>query len=360
MRPLVLRIVLLVFVVLMPLHVQSPAEEPASGTDYDRPGPHAIKTLEFPDLKDSNRDERSVPLKVHFPVDGEAYRLVVMSHGGAGTWDANIYQAQHLASHGYVVVCTEHVYSNNVRVKYYMSHAGGRMRFYDALHRITTDPKAVLERPRDVSFAIDQAVAWNREHADLAGKIDTKRVAVMGHSFGAYTTFVVCGARPILDYLRPAVAPGKGLAGDLSDPRVTFGLAMSPQSPGTTFFGSDSYKTIDRPLMCLTGSRDVQKGFDGGLMPPHTRWQVLRLIPPGNKYFLWLENADQLCFSDNPKSYLLPSRARSDAQRISRAVMVLSWDLFLKGKQEARKKLNKDYINSLCGNVVTAVRWHEK
>lgn len=114
-----------------------------------------------------------------------------------------------------------------------MSRAGGRLKFRAALHKITKDPKAVLERPKDVSFAIDQAVCWNTEHKQMAGMINTDKIGVMGHSFGTYTVLAACGAQPILDYLEPKIHPGKGLAGDLSDSRIIFGFAMSPQSPGT-------------------------------------------------------------------------------------------------------------------------------
>ena len=360
MKRLMFVLVFAFFIALMVFHNEAFPRESATVIAYEKKGTYTVRTLEFRYVHDARRNGRNVPLKVHYPAEGNDFPLVIMSHGGAGTWDAHIYQAKHLASHGYVVICTEHVYSNNIRVKYYMRRAGGGMRFRDALHRITTDPKAVLERPRDVSFAIDQAILWNSKHKVLADKINTKRIAVMGHSFGAYTTLVVCGARPILDYLEPKVQSGTGLAEDLSDSRVTFGFAMSPQSPGTTYFGNDSYRTINRPLVCLTGSKDTQKGFDGGMMLPHTRWEVLQLLPAGQKYFLWLENADHLCFSDNPKAFLLPSKARADAQRISKALMVIFCDYFLKGKQEAQEKINEEYVNTLCGNVVTKVKWFEK
>ncbi len=335
-------------------------EEALEQNAYDESGAYKIKSLEFSGLKDANRKNRRVPLKVLFPAEEGNFPLVVISHGGGGTWDSYIYQARYIASHGYVVICIEHVYSNNIRVKYYMSKEGGRMKFGEALHRITKDPKAVLERPKDVGFAIDQAISWNKSHKELAGKINTGKIAVMGHSFGAYTTLVVCGARPILDYLEPKVGPGKGLAEDLSDPRVTFGFAMSPQSPGTTFFSEDSYKTVKRPLVCMSGSKDVQKGFDGKLMLPYRRLEVLKLLPAGGKFFLWLRNADHFSFADNPKAYLFPSLARADVQRISKAMMVLFCDYFLKGKKEVADKLNREYVNSLSGQVVTKVEWYQK
>ena len=336
------------------------SEDSGDHIDYEKSGMHKVKILKFPKLKDSDRNKRRVPLKVLFPGEKGSYPLVIISHGGGGNWDANIYQAHHLASHGYVVICTEHITSNNDRIAYYMSRAGGRMSLWDALHRITKDPEAVLERPKDVSFAIDQAVLWNKDHKSLRERIYAEKAAVMGHSYGAYTTLVVCGAQPILDYLEPSVAPGKGLAGDLSDPRITFGFAMSPQSPGGTFFNRDSYKTINRPLVCLSGSRDIQKSYDGRTMLSLTRLQVFKLLPQGDKYFFWLKNADHLCFSDYPKAHLFPSKARMDAQRISKALMVLFCDHFLKGKRNALKELNDDYLKSLCGSVITHINWYKK
>ncbi len=335
------------------------SDEPDALPAYDMPGSFSVATVIFYDLVDADRENRRVPIKVHFPSDSGRFPLVVISHGGGGTWDSHLYQARHLASHGYVVACLEHVYSNAERMKYYMN-AGGGMTMWDALRRIMKDPRAVLERPKDVRFAIDQMLRWNAAHEQLEGKIDSGRIAVMGHSFGAYTTLVVCGAQPVLDYLDPVVPPGSGLAGDLSDPRVSFGLAMSPQSPGTVYFGTNSYRTINRPLVCLSGSEDTQWDYKGAPMPPATRWQVLELLPPGEKYFVWLDRADHFSFSDGPGASLFPSASRPDVQRISKALMVLFCDYFLKGKREARAYMNGEYVNTLLGDVVTGVQWKEK
>jgi predicted dienelactone hydrolase len=333
------------------------AEQPP----YHEKGSFQFKTLEFRELRDITRKNRQVPIKVYYPEKPGAYPLIIISHGAIGTWDSHIYQAEHLASHGYVVFCVEHVRSNNIMGKYYMSRRGGRLKILEALQKMTTDPQAVLERPRDITFAIDQAIKWNRNQNKLAGKIKTDKIAVMGHSFGAYTTLVVCGAQPILDYLEPRVAPGTGLAGDLSDPRVTFGLAMSPQTPGTTFFGKESYTTINRPLVCITGSKDTQKSHDGKKMPANVRWEVLKMLPKGGgHYFFWLTNANHLSFADSPFLQRLPSRAKRDVPRITRALMVLFSDYFLKDDRNAMGNLTKGYIDSLCGSVVSKISWFTK
>lgn len=340
---------------------------PVGADSPDRPrageaGPFRLETIEFPDLRDVQRGRRRVPMKVHFPREAGRYPLAIFSHGGAGNWDAHLYQARHLASHGYVSLCLEHVYSNNVRVKMLAFGAKGTLkeRFNEALLGITKDPKAVLERPKDASFAIDKAIEWDRMHPELRGKIDTKKIAVIGHSYGAHTVLAVCGARPILKYLEPAVGPGKGLAGNLSDPRVTIGIAMSPQGPGTSRFGRESYKTINRPLLCFSGSKDLQFGHDGRQQPAEKRLEGFRLFPAGEKYMLWLEKADHFAFADNPKAHLFPSSARRDAQRICKVMALAFCDAYLKGSDKARKQLTEAHADALCGEVVDDVKWYEK
>ncbi|MCA8922160.1 MAG: hypothetical protein KDD82_10155, partial [Planctomycetes bacterium] len=306
--------------------------------------------------------QRDVPLQVVYPVRAGRYPLVVASHGAGGNRSSFSYQAADLASHGYVVVSVEHVFSNNVRLKRLFREGSGwpRERTRSALVAMVSDPRAVLERPRDVSFAIDRATAWTAEHPQLGGRIDVSKVAVMGHSFGAYTTLAAIGARPILDHLRPAVAPGEGLAEDLSDPRVTAGIAFSPQGPGTSRFSKASYATIDRPLLCLSGSMDDQLGHDGETQPAKVRLEILDLMPPGEKLLAWLENADHLAFTDNDQAWMLPSPARDDAQRLSKRLTLAFCDLHLKGDARAKQRLNARYANTLCGEVVTQVTWFER
>jgi len=366
-------VVVLIFIISTCLLINSTAVPQDKGqkdrhkkeAHYYQAGPFKVKVLECRNLKDAARDNRSVPIKVHYPEAEGAFPLVVISHGGGGNWDAHLFQAQHLASYGYVVLCPEHVYSNNIRIKYYMSRRGGRMKYVEGLRRTLTDPQVILGRPKDVSFAIDQAILWNKNHAKLKGKINTKKIAVMGHSYGAYTTLVVCGARPILDYLKPVVKPGKGFAKDLSDTRVTLGLAMSPPAPGGTRFNQNSYKMINCPLVCLSGSKDISQLYrqgknQGQMMPATSRLKMFDLLPAGQKYFLWLENADHLAFADSPKAWILPSKSRPDTQRISKAMMVIFCNHFLKQKKGAVKYLNESYVNSIGGNIVTSVQWFQR
>ncbi len=343
--------VLLVCVLPADLRAEpGPQDSPAAAGQSEATS--VLQTIEFPFLTDAVRENRPVKIKAIFPAEGGPFPLVIFSHGGAGSWDAHLFEAENLARHGYVAFCLEHPTCNIDTVRKYVREDRGpvKQRFTRALNRIVKDPSAVLGRPRDVSFAIDRAEEWNRSHSRLKGKIDLSRIAVAGHSFGAYTTLTVCGARPILDHLDPPM--GTGMAEDLSDPRVTIGIAMSPQGTGTSRFGPGSFSTIRRPLLCFSGSKDEQLGHDGSTQAPETRWEAFELMPDGDKYFVWLENADHLSFADNPKSELLPSPAREDTMRICKAFQLAFCDAYLKDRAEGRSLLTQDHATSLCGRQV--------
>jgi len=157
------------------------------------------------------------------------------------------------------------------------------------------------------------------------------------------------GARPALDWLTPPVAPGKGLGPDLSDPRVDAGVALSPQGPGEPFFLETSYASIKRPLLGITGSRDIQQGA-----PPENRRRFFELLPPGGKIFIWLANADHLAFSDSTGSgrASLPSNSRADAQPLVRAATLLFFEATLRGDKDAEEALSADSLRPLLRGVV--------
>jgi predicted dienelactone hydrolase len=326
------------------------AGRPPEVRDLSASGPWSAQTLEFPEITDTSRARR-VPIKVHLPSGTGPFPVVVVSHGGGGHWDANFAQAHHLATHGYVVLAVEHVGSNTeVMMR--------SLRLQANLRAMTRDTSEVLGRPKDISFALDQAEKWNKTHAQLKGKLDLDHVGVFGHSFGAYTTLVVAGMRPALDWLSPRVAPGQRLGPDLRDPRVDCGVALSPQGPGEPFFIEASYASLRTPLLGISGDRDAQQEAR-----PENRRRAFELWPPGDKYLVWLANADHTAFSDSFGSTahrMLPSNSREDAQPLVRAATLLFFNAYLKGDAEARKSLTVSGLTGYLRGVVDRVEVRSK
>ena len=296
--------------------------------DASAAGPWPVESIEFGALVDATRS-RGVPIKLHAPSGAGPFPVVIVSHGGGGHWDANFAQARHLASHGYMVLALEHVGSNTEVLM-------RSQRPMESLLAMTRDATEVLGRPLDVRFAIDQAIEWNRSHPQLRGRLRIDRFGVMGHSYGAYTTLVVAGMRPALDWLVPA--QGRGMGPDLRDTRVACGVALSPQGPGEPFFTEASYASLQVPMLAMSGSKDAQQGD----APPENRRRAFELWPPGNKFMVWVDGADHLAFSDATGSgrRMLRSPARADVQRPVRAATLMFFESCLRLNDAAGLRLD--------------------
>lgn len=308
--------------------------------------PLSVDVIAFPDLVDAARGRR-VPVKAHVPATGGPFPVIVVSHGAGGDWDTHFGQAHDLASHGYAVLCVEHVGSNRKRLK-----AGGP-RLMNTVEAMTRDSDEVLARPRDVSFALDQATEWNATHDRLKGRLDLARVGAMGHSFGAYTTMAVCGMRPALDWLVPRIGLGNGLGPDLRDARVGCGVALSPQGPGEPFFLAESFAGLQVPLLGITGTRDEQQAG----RPPADRKAAFALWPVGAHLLVWLSNARHGDFTSSSVATggSLQSPTRDDAQPLVRAATRAFLDLHLKADADAARTLTAKGLEPLLRGGIDAV-----
>ncbi len=148
---------------------------------------------------------------------------VVFSHGGCGHPLASVFFTSHLASWGFIVIAT--------------AHPGSMWGDEDCF-----DSAAIhdtwLNRPDDVQFTVDSMIALSMANPSLFGRIDTSKMAMIGHSFGARTTYAVCNRQ---NWVKCAVA----LSGDYDD---IFGAPINCM---------DDIRGIDVPIMLMCGSRDL-------------------------------------------------------------------------------------------------------
>jgi len=182
------------------------------------------------------------------------FPVVLFSHGNGGIRFQSFFFAAHLASHGYVVVTPDH-HGNT-----FLDIAAG-----------IVDPQVAVNRSLDLSFLIDQFLAFNAETGNRFNNgIIPDAIGASGHSFGGFTVFALAG-------------PG-------GDARIR---AIMPQAPAAPF-GDDFYRAISIPVLIVGGSIDTTTEF------PFNQQRPFDLLPAGARVVGLAEiaNAGHFTFSD--------------------------------------------------------------
>jgi predicted dienelactone hydrolase len=198
------------------------------------------------------RDEqrgREVPVRIYVPENVDTPRpLLIYSHGGGGNRNVGAYLATRLASHGFVVIAPQHLGSDTAVLRGdergLRALRGARKR----LQKMIEDPDNLRNRPLDVSFVIDRALAGDLPRGV---KIEQTRIGALGHSFGAYT--VMAGAGMLIDL-------PEDQDHSFRDPRIRCVIAMSPQGVGQMGIDGNAWAEIAVPVMGITGTRDTGAG----------------------------------------------------------------------------------------------------
>jgi predicted dienelactone hydrolase len=202
------------------------------------PGPYAVDLVEHvwvdeSRTTDSNGDfpgaqNRTFEVALWSPVDAPGtHPLVVYSHGFMSTRHGGTHLAEHLASHGYVVLSAN----------YPLTHFGA-----------PGGPNAddVVHQPADVSFLIDRALALAPQERSFEGDIDHARIGVIGLSLGGLTSTLVA--------YHPRIR----------DRRISAAISIAGPS---VFFADRFFEFADVPFLMIGGTHDAMIRFDQNAAP---------------------------------------------------------------------------------------------
>lgn len=153
--------------------------------------------------------------------------------------------------------------------------------------KAAANAEQLIERTQDVSEVITRINQRGMVKACDLGRIDTRRIGVAGHSFGAATVQALAGQ------MFPSP---RGLT-SLADPRIVAAIAISPAVPRGGHGLPDNpaeaarvaFGQIHVPLLSVTGTRDLSQ-FDPR-MEAADREHLFEALPPGNGYLLVLGGA---------------------------------------------------------------------
>ncbi|AFY54992.1 putative dienelactone hydrolase [Rivularia sp. PCC 7116] len=214
-------------------------------------------------LRDRKRN-RTIPLDIYSTrVKQSQQPLVVVSHGFGANRRNLSYLARHLASYGITVAAIEHPGSN-------MSAINQAANAADLKNLIS--PEEFINRPKDISFLLDELTKFNNQPGRLQGKLNTEKVSVIGHSLGGYTALAVVGGEVNIEQLRGfcnkslniSSAPGDWLKCaaaslpqrklQLQDSRVKSAIALNPMVG--KLFGEQGLSQINQSVLILSGTDD--------------------------------------------------------------------------------------------------------
>lgn len=299
-------------------------EAPVAPAPYVSPA-----TVEVEQFKtvwhDSTRD-RDVPVKIFYPRTAGPFPLIILSHGLGGSRDGLDYLGRYWAGHGYVCAQIQHLGTDESVWK----GAQTQQQAETAMKQAAGNLNNILNRPRDVSFAIDQTLKLNTdENSELNGKINADAIGVAGHSLGGLTALFSAGQR----------AMGGGLSVDLSDPRIKASVTMSaPLNPNAPL--AQQFAEYKLPNFYLVGAND--KAVLGATIAQR---QVYDAIDAPQQYLLILAGADHMTFAGQRLGDDLPRDLRDHT--LTQEATLAFWEAELKESGAAQSWLQDDFKNQL-------------
>ncbi len=299
----------------------------------------AVKSQDIT-LRDEKRG-KEIECRVHFPDTGDKLPLIIFSHGFGADRMAFATISQHIAEHGYVIVHPSHAdgygrsgNKQGLGVGKLGSDRIGSIRSGGGLTGLLSDPAKIEGRVADVVAVMDATEQLCTKVPALKGRIDTTRIGVGGHSYGAYTSMLIGGVTADI---------GSEKARSFADTRLRCILPISGQGTGQQGLTESSWENLKLPMMTMTGSRDQGAGGQG----PDWKKEAFKFSPAGDKYLVFIEGANHVSFGGG-----LGGRSSSTTD-VVKATTLAFWDAYLKDDEKTKFSLKSGDVVKPFGKTTS-------
>jgi predicted dienelactone hydrolase len=188
------------------------------------------------------RGPYKLEVSAHAPIQDGAFPLVIISHGSGGTNITFRNLAAFLVKKGFIVAMPEHPFNNRTNNER-----------HDTIENM-------VERPRHISQALDllfQDPKWSTH-------LKKEKVAMIGHSMGAYTALAIAGGIPHtkhqIEYDPKTKIKSSQEIAVTPDPRVKCLLLLAPAAGW--YLSEGALEKVKTPIYILTGELDhITPGF---------------------------------------------------------------------------------------------------
>lgn len=256
------------------------------------------------------------------------FPVVIFSHGNWSDFSRYDALLDHWASHGYLVVAPYH------------RDGGGMVR--GIFNSLRYGSAGLIEhRVAELKWIIDELPRLDALLPGGGRRADPDRIAVAGHSFGAFTAQQLGGAIAV-DETRGIHIAGR-------DKRVRAVMAISPPGPMFGMINDRSWREVDTPMLVTTGTSDVNARFW-----PDWRLHAMSFdtARPGANWLLVVEGADHylgnlIC---RPERKAAP---QADALGIVNAIAVTFLDAHLREERAARAYLQSGLLGRVTEGYAT-------
>lgn len=280
-----------------------------------------------------NQRNRDVPFKIYYPqpLIG-SYPVIIFSHGLGGSCNGYSYFGEFMAAHGYICIHIQHKGSDAEIWK----DAQDNKAIIRAMKRAVARPKTSVDRFKDIPYLVDELEKMNRTSELLKGHIDTNRIAIAGHSYGAQTVLFIAGQKTAFGGF------------SFKDPRIKAGVALSPNAPEGVQAGETRiYNDIRIPLLHITGTNDGNPlADDNSEFTPATRTIPYQNIKNAPQYLIVLDQATHMTFSGRDLEQSQDPLNDTHLQNVLNASLAF-FDCYLKGRKERGEWLKNDFKKTL-------------